>query len=140
MVGGWRDRFAETGAIVRPLAVSMAGTHLRAGRDVVLPQFLGRLREIERFEAVARDSGAEFREVVLMDTRDRCLERFARRDDDLPWVRQIRRHVAEQGGDAHLAAVYDALVDVVRRRPTATVLTSEADAVERTYQDLLAVL
>ncbi len=31
LVGGWRDRFAETGELVRPLALDMAGTHLRAG-------------------------------------------------------------------------------------------------------------
>lgn len=28
MIGGWRDRFAETGEIVRPLALGMAGAHL----------------------------------------------------------------------------------------------------------------
>src|ERR1700754_2928327 len=63
LIGGWRERFAETGEIVRPVAVSMAAAHLRGGRDVVMPQFLCRLIEIERFEAVARDSGAAFCEV-----------------------------------------------------------------------------
>src|SRR6516165_7502307 len=69
MIGGWRERFGETGAIARPLALSMAGTHLRGGRDVVMPQYLGELAEIERFEAVAHDSGGAFCEVVLMDTK-----------------------------------------------------------------------
>lgn len=41
LIGGWRERFAETGEIVRPLALGMAGTHLRGGRDVVMPQYLG---------------------------------------------------------------------------------------------------
>src|SRR2546425_2482959 len=66
LIGGWRERFAETGEIVRPLALVMAGTHLRGGREVVMPQYLGRLSEIERFEAVAHGSDAAFCEIVLM--------------------------------------------------------------------------
>jgi hypothetical protein len=31
LIGGWRDRFAETGATVRPLAFSMAAAHLTGG-------------------------------------------------------------------------------------------------------------
>lgn len=142
LIGGWRDRFAETGEIVRPIALGMAGTHLRAGRDVVLPQFLGRLSEIERFEAVAGENGAEFCEIVLMDSRERSVERFARRgeDDDLPWHGQIKEIVAEQGGASLLAAMHDQLTEVVRMRPTATVLTSEAGAVQRTYEALVGIL
>lgn len=60
LIGGWRERFAETGEIARPVALSMTATHLRGGRDVVMPQYLGRLSELERFETVARDSGAVF--------------------------------------------------------------------------------
>ena len=81
LIGGWRERFAETGEIVRPVALSMAATHLRGGRDVVIPQFLGRLSEVERFEAVARDNGAVFCAVVLMDDKQRCIERFNRRGE-----------------------------------------------------------
>jgi hypothetical protein len=79
---GWRERFAETGVIVRPLALLLAGTHLRGGRDVVIPQYLGRLPAIECFEAVALDSGAEFCEIVLMDPQEHSLERFYRRGDN----------------------------------------------------------
>ncbi|MDA3648970.1 ATP-binding protein [Saccharopolyspora indica] len=142
LIGGWRDRFAETGEIVRPIALSMAATHLGAGRDVVMPQFLGRLSEIERFEAVARENGAEFREIVLMDSKERSVERFARRgeDDDLPWHGQVKEIVAEQGGASFLGGMHDRLTEVVRLRPDATVLASEAGAVQRTYEALVEIL
>ncbi|RKT82617.1 Predicted kinase [Saccharopolyspora antimicrobica] len=142
LIGGWRDRFAETGEIVRPLALNMAGTHLSAGRDVVMPQFLARLSEIERFEAVAHENGAEFREIVLMDSKERSVERFARRgaDDDLPWHGQIKAIVAEEGGTSFLSEMHDRLTEVVRMRPRATVLNSEAGAVEQTYEALIGVL
>jgi predicted kinase len=59
LIGGWRGRFAETGQLVRPVALAMAAAHLRGGRDVIMPQFLARLGEIERFGAIASDNGAQ---------------------------------------------------------------------------------
>ncbi|MFI0467680.1 AAA family ATPase [Saccharopolyspora sp. 5N102] len=141
LIGGWRDRFAETGEIVRPMALSMAGTHLRSGRDIIMPQFLGRLSEIERFAAVAHDNGAEFCEIVLMDTKERSAERFARRgEDDDPWHRLVKEIVDREGGPSRLAAMYDQLADVLGRRPAAIVVTSVAGEVEQTYEALVAVL
>lgn len=142
MIGGWRDRFAETGEIVRPVALSMARAHLRAGRDVIMPQFLARLSEIERFEAVARDSGAVFCEVVLMDTKQRSLERFNRRgeDDELPWHRQVQEIVERSGGQALLAEGYDRLTSTLTARPDAIVIPSAAGAIRPTYEALAAIL
>lgn len=142
LIGGWRDRFAETGEIVRPVALSMAVAHLRGGRDVVMPQFLARLSEIVRFEAAAHDSGAMFCEIVLMDTKQRSLERFNRRgeDSELPWHQQIQEIVEHNGGQAFLADMHDQLTAVLAERPDATVVPSVAGAIEQTYQALTAVL
>lgn len=136
------DRFAETGELVRPIALGMAGTHLRAGHDVVLPQYLGRFSEIERFEAVAHDSAAVFCETVVMDTKEKSLERFAHRghgSDDL-WHRHVQELVDRSGGAALLANMYDRLTEVLRSRPAAVVVPSDAGAVDQTYQALIAVL
>jgi predicted kinase len=142
LVGGWRERFAETGEIVRPVALSMAAAHLRGGRDVVMPQYLGRLSEIERFEAVAHDSGAVFCEVVLMDAKQRCLERFNRRGEagELPWHRQVQQIVERNGGQALLADMHDQLTAVVAARHDATVVPSVAGAIQQTYEALTAIL
>jgi predicted kinase len=113
LIGGWRDRFEETGEIVRPIALSMAAAHLGAGRDVVMPQYLGRLTEIERFETLAQDSGAEFCEIVLMDTKQRALERFTRRgeNDDHPWHQHVQEIVERAGGLPFLADMHDQLTN-----------------------------
>ncbi|MGI8433609.1 MAG: NUDIX domain-containing protein [Nocardioidaceae bacterium] len=142
LVGGWQDGYAESGALVRPIALSMAGTHLRAGHDVIMPQFLGRLAEIERFASVARDSGARFCEVVLMDTKERALERFTHRSRSgaLRWHRQVQEVVDRLGGVPHLAGMYDCLVDVLASRPTAVIVPSNSGAVRQTYAALSAVL
>ena len=140
--GGWRERFAETGEIVRPLALGMAGAHLRGGRDVVMPQFLGRLSEIERFETVAHESSAAFCEIVLMDTKEQALERFYRRGDNgaADWHQYVQEVVEQGGGQAQLARMYDELTAVLAARPQATVITSAAGAIGQAYQALTAAL
>lgn len=142
LVGGWSDHFAETGALVRPIALAMAGTHLRAGHDVVLPQYLGRLSEIERFEAVAHQGAAMFCEIAVMDTRDRSLERFANRGhgSDEAWHRQVQDLVDRTGGVSLLTDMYDQLTEVLRSRPAVTVVPSDADEIQRTYEAVTAVL
>lgn len=142
LIGGWRERFAETGEIVRPVALSMAATHLRGGRDVVIPQFLGRLSEVERFEAVARDNGAVFCAVVLMDDKQRCIERFNRRGEggENSWHRQVQQIVGVLGGQAFLADMYDQLIAVVEARPDATVVLSVAGAIQQTYEALTELI
>jgi len=144
LIGGWRERFAETGEIVRPLALGMAGTHLRGGRDVVMPQYLGRLSEIERFEAAAHDAGAAFCEIVLMDTKEHALERFGRRgddgDDEAVWHHYVQELVERSGGQALLARMYDQLTAVLAARPMATVIPSTAGAIPQAYQALTAAL
>lgn len=146
LIGGWRERFAETGEIVRPLALGMAGTHLRGGRDVVMPQYLGRLSEIERFEAATHDAGAAFCEIVLMDTKENALERFGRRGDDgddedeAAWHHYVQELVERGGGQALLARMYDQLTVVLAARPMAIVIPSTAGAIPQAYQALTAAL
>jgi predicted kinase len=142
LIGGWRERFAETGAIVRPVALSMASAHLRGGRDVVLPQYLGRVSEIERFETVARDSGAVFCEVVWMDSRQRSLERFSRRGGNgkPSWHRYVQEIVERNSGQALLADMHDRLTAMLAARPGATIVPSAAGAIQQAYQALTAVL
>jgi hypothetical protein len=53
----------------RELAAIAVMEHLGAGRDVVMAQYLGRLGYIVLLEAMAREHGATFVEVVLRSTR-----------------------------------------------------------------------
>lgn len=142
LIGGWRDRFDETGRLVRPIALSMADTHLRAGHDVVMPQFLGRLGEIARFEGVAVRNGATFCEVMLMDDKDRSLERFTRRGDaaNSLWHDHVRQVAERNGGRTFLAAMYDRLTEVLEQRPSYVVVPSAPGAISETYDELRTVL
>ncbi|GIF63399.1 hypothetical protein Ais01nite_14340 [Asanoa ishikariensis] len=142
LVGGWQDDENRTWDIVWPLVRAMAATHLAGGRDVVLPQYLARLSEITAFEDLAREHGASFLEVVLLDDRAASIERFERRadEDDDPWVRHHHRLVRSRGGPVLLGTMYDDLLELVHLRPDAVVVPSAAGAVEETYELLAEVL
>ena len=136
LIGGWRDPSQDTHALARPLGKALAASHLGAGHDVVMPQNITRLSEVEAFEAIAHAQGATFREVVLLDERDAALARFEERTDDSAWNRHNREVVASLGGEDFLGSMYDRLLDVLAERPGALVLRSTAGAVEETYAAL----
>lgn len=136
LVGGWQDEETDTWQVVWPLVRAMAATHLDGGRDVVLPQYHARLDEITTLEQLAREHGADFREVVLLDDREASMERFNRRaqDSDDPWIRHHHRLIELGGGPARvLGTMYDNLLEVVRLRPRVVVLPSVVGAVQETY-------
>ncbi len=140
LIGGWRDPEQDTHALARPLGKALAAAHLASGHDVVLPQNIGRLSEVEAFERIAREQGAEFREVVLLDDRAAAVARFDARRDDTPWNQHNRRVVADLGGDAFLEGMYDRLLEVLESRPTAVRVRSVPGAVEETYAAIVEAL
>jgi predicted kinase len=142
LIGGWRERLRECLRPARDLALAMAATHLRAGHDVVLPQLMVRASEIERFEAVALDNNAEFREIVLIAGKehslDRVAQRIAGRDQDRD--RQLDRLVEHNGGQELRARLYDQLADLIRDSPPTSVIHTDNHNPAQTYQALTEAL
>jgi predicted kinase len=139
-VGGWEDPDNDTHRVLRPVARAMAATHLHGGRDVVLPQYLARPEEITAFEEVAARNGADFVELILLDTKEESIARFERRPDRSEWDEHNRRVVALGGGSRMLATMYDRLLEIARLRPAARLIRSESGAVENTYAQVLQAL
>ena len=142
LIGGWQENFQATGEIVRPVAISMAFTHLTAGRDVIMPQFLDADDEIAGFRAIAEETGSGFREIVIMDTKERSVERFDGRGsgEEVPWHGQIKAIVEHGGGSHLLESMYDDLVRGLRARRSASVIHSTHGAIEETYANLMDAL
>ncbi|MFB9446955.1 AAA family ATPase [Dactylosporangium vinaceum] len=142
LVGGWRGEVIDTWPLVWSLARAMAATHLTGGHDVVLPQYLATTGEVAQLEQLAHEHGAAFREVVLLDDRAAAIERFNRRarDSDDPWIRHHHRLIELGGGPRALGAMYDNLMELVRRRPAAVVVPSPPGAVEVAYERLTDAL
>lgn len=135
MIGGWRENFWQTLGPARRLAIGMAETHLRGGQDVVVPQLVAKLSEIDRFEAAAKDAGAEYREIVLITDHDALHERWRTRPPNA-----VDEIMAEHGGAALLTKIYADLTAFVRERPDATVIETSGQTVEQTYQAVVSAL
>ncbi len=142
MIGGWESDFVGAGALIRPAALAMISAYLSNDRDVVLPQMLVRLEELQRFEAATLGAGAEFVEVILMDQRDAAVARFYRRGDGESdaWHAQVRAIVGANGGESALADYHDGLFALRSLRPGAVVVNSSEGRIDETYQAVLGAL
>jgi predicted kinase len=126
MIGRWRDDPHAAGLLARAISLAAARTHLAAGHDVVVPQLLARLTFIEQLEALAREVGAVFHEVVLLDSKENMLRRFAERSPE------------ESTED--LSTLYDRLMSLLATRPgVRTVQVTDGD-VEATYRAVRSAL
>ncbi len=116
-IGGEADDHAES---ARHLALALARAHLEAGNDVVVPQLVARVDQVERFAAVAEEAGAGFVEVMLHGS---VVE--ARVPDDAV---------------ENLVEYANGLADVVADRPDTHRLATRHGDVDSAYLQLLDVL
>jgi predicted kinase len=138
LLGRWRDQPLEAGLLARAITIAMARTHLDAGYDVVIPQYLGRPEFLQEAEAVAEACGADFFEFVLLENRDVALKRFAARTAAAaaPAHVEAAELVAQLGGDDTLGAMYDRLLLVLTTRPRAQLIGAPEGRVDEVYQEV----
>lgn len=99
-LGSWEGDPRSAGITARRLALAMIETHLDAGLDVVVPQFLFRSAFIGELERVASDAGDSFIEIALVSSPEEAATRFAARaSSDDPNHRDAMR--LQQAPDAH---------------------------------------
>jgi predicted kinase len=144
LLGGWNSVPGQAGRLARDLAASMITTHLAAGLDVVVPQYLGRPEFIDRLEALAASRAARFDEVAVLGAQETLLERLAERhrqaakqDRDDPAARDVLQAACP---DDVLAGMCDRLGALLGERPRARMVWSVPDDPTLTFQRLLRVL
>jgi predicted kinase len=139
LIGRWRDDPHAAGLLAREVVLAAARVHLASEHDVVVPQFLGRMTFIERLETLARGAGARFHEVVLLDSKENILRRFAERSRAAvdPVHVQAQELIDRSDGFEDLSAMYDRLMAVVAARPGARIVHVEEGAIDVTYQAVL---
>lgn len=97
----------------------MARTHLSAGLDVVVPQFLAPVGFIEELAQLAADCGGRFAEVALMLDRSTAIRSF----DERSTSPQRSSHtdasalVERAGFKDAVGAMYDAFTQMLQHRP-----------------------
>lgn len=138
LIGRWREAPQRAGLLAREVAVAMARTHLSAGHDVVVPQYLGRLAFIEQLYGVARWAGADFRELALMDTEEASIRRFQRRTSADRPADSAHLVAADEldrmGGEPRLRQMYADLLAVIGARPATQVIDTRDGYADDAYQ------
>ncbi len=142
LIGRWRDDPHTAGLLAREIAQAAARVHLAAGHDVVVPQFLGRLTFIEQLECLASEVGAVFHEIVLLDSKENTLRRFAERSRLAaePAHTEAQDMLDRTGGLDELSAMYDRLTSIIAARPGARIVHAEEGHVEPTYREVARIL
>jgi predicted kinase len=137
LIGGWRELADQSGPLAREIALAAARTHLAAGHDVVIPQFLGRPAFLEQVERLAGEVGADFHEIVLLDSKENALRRFVERSATDPAHAAASEMLARNGGLDELSTMYDRLLAIIASRPAARVVPTTDGQLEQAYQDFL---
>lgn len=135
-LGRWQDH-DESKLLARTLALAMAKAHLGAARDVIVPQYLGRIELIDTLDELARSLGVGFVEVLVMDAEPAVAERFRERRAEL--AASGRPHpqmdVADLAVPTVIAEAFTRLREIEAARARTRVITVSA-GLERGYRAL----
>jgi hypothetical protein len=139
-MGRWADH-DESRLLARNLALVLVDAHLRAGHDVVLPQYLGRTDFIVAREQVAKRLDVKFIEVLLQDNEESVIARFRERRHALAESRKAHPEADLDDEDvpSAIADSFERLRAVASERPEHRPIAICED-VERTYEALRGVL
>jgi len=111
------DKDEATRLVAGELAGAAVVEHLCAGRDVVMPQYFGRLGYIVLLDDLAREHGAMFVEVILAAGAALAIDRFCTRRRAM--IERGERHPERDIADADIEAVIIDAVDRLARLPAA---------------------
>lgn len=130
------------GLLAREVAVEQARALLLAGRDVLVPQFLGRMPFVDTLVGLAAATGAGFVELCLDTGPEVVAARLAvraaaaERPEHLLAAELLRR----LGGPQSLQDKHSRMLAVVRRRPRTHLVRTVDGAPDAAYRRLVEVL
>lgn len=142
LFGGWLDRAEAAGFAARALALEMARTHLGAGHDVVVPQFLARPQLAEQLESLAHEVQSTFVEIVLDLDPEQMLARFTRRTAEGERIehRDAADLLGPGDGVRELLDMRERMLAMLAGRPRAQWVTSREGDLEGTYRAFLILV
>ena len=135
LISAWREAPHEAGLRARELVLTMTRNHLQAGHDVVVAQLYGWPDDLDRLEAMAKETQSGFDEIVLMADVESTIERFRARGG-----RRLGDALASDDGLNSIARLHGRVVELLGVRPNATVITPVWGDPNATYELIAAGL
>jgi predicted kinase len=132
-LGRWSDEPTAAGIAARRLALAMIRIHLKAGFDVVVPQFLFRLPFILDLERVASETGSRFVELALVSSPEEAASRFAKRSGSDDPNHRDAMQLQQAPGARSIEELYGAMIDLLHDRPGTVFVGSIPGDIEGTF-------
>jgi len=121
----------------------MADAHLRAGHDVIVPQYLGRTELIDALAHLAQRRHVGFVEILVMDSGSAVTERFRERRVQLSTSGRPhpQADVGERGLPAAITEAFDRLrsVETARARTHVITVTDGIDSADRALREVVSL-
>lgn len=142
LLGAWIEQPDQSGVLARRLATEMARAHLDGGRDVIVPQYLGRLEFVLTLAHLSAELSVDFIELALLNTAQDAAQRFERRSavSDRPEHQHAASLQRRSGGRGEFEAMHSCLLEVVTARPATHFIETVEGEVDDTYARLLEIL
>lgn len=119
-LGRWESDPGAAGMTARRLALAMIRTHLTAGLDVVVPQFLVRAAFILDLERVTREAGGDFIDIALVSSPAEAATRFAARSSSDDPNHQDATRLQRAAGARPIEELYREMVAMLQRERPGT--------------------
>lgn len=139
-LGQWQSDAGAAGRSARRLALAMIRTHVNAGHDVVVPQFLFRLPFILELEQVASECSALFVEIALVSNPEEAAARFAARSDSDDPNHQDALRLQQAAGAQPIENLYTAMIEMLESRPETVFVESIPGDIEATFAAVLSAI
>lgn len=139
-ISGWEAEPVEAGLMARRLALGMCSTHLSAGHDVVVPQFLQREEFITELASAAEAVGAEFLEVCLVNSPETAAAQFAARATSADPNHRAAELLQSAAEASPIEDLYATMLAMVSNRPGTVLVESILGDIELSLKNLLAAL
>ncbi len=139
-LGQWSVDPMAAGLAARRLAIGMIRTHLAAGLDVIVPQFLARLPFIVELQEVAEETGARFVEIALVSSPAEAAMRFAARAESTDSNHRDALLLQQKEGARPIEDLYTAMLEMLCQRPRTHFVESIPGDIEGTLGAMRAAI
>jgi hypothetical protein len=136
MLGQWLTHEVEARELLFGLGKAMISTHLVSGHDVVVPCLPTNVEHQRAFEDIARSTGTQFFEVILIAKREEAIQRLLRRGT---WGEEGTDPLTEADLPIIEKLYYD-MDKTLAKRPNAVRIPSVEDDHDDTYQQFLTAV
>jgi predicted kinase len=132
-IGDWTNHEDEVRQLTFDLTKAMLRAYLPSGHDVILPYLVTHPEEVQEFEAIARDCGADYYEILLHNERADAIARLLKRGK---WGEETSPPLTDED-IPEIEKLMDGMEAALEQRPDAIKIPLKGHDPDTTYKQML---